>query len=112
MLRKTEGGEVARLGEGQAAAFSPDGKWLLAFVSTTPPRLVLYPTRTGAERRIAIDRFESIGSADWFPDGRSILFCGNRVGEASRCYVQPLEGGTARAVTPAGTGAGIRLAGR
>jgi Tol biopolymer transport system component len=107
MLRKTEGGEVARLGEGQAAAFSPDGKWLLAFVPTAPPKLVLYPTRAGAERRIAIDRFESIGSGDWFPDGRSILFCGNRVGEASRCWVQPLEGGTARAVTPEGTGGGL-----
>src|SRR5437867_1385970 len=100
-------GEVARLGEGESAAFSPDGKWLLAFVPSTPPRIVLYPTRTGAERRITIDPFESIGSADWFPDGKSILFCGNRVGEASRCYVQPLEGGGARAVTPAGTGAGF-----
>ncbi len=107
MVRKTEGGEATRLGEGEAAAFSPDGKWLLAFVPTTPPKLVLYPVRTGAERRIAIDAFESIGSADWFPDGRSILFCGNRVGEASRCWVQPLEGGKARAVTPPGTGGGF-----
>ncbi len=107
MMRKTEGGEVTRLGEGQAAGFSPDGKWLLAFVLTTPPKLVLYPTRTGTERRIAIGRYESIGSADWFPDGRSILFCGNRVGEASRCWVQPLESGTARAVTPAGTSGGF-----
>jgi len=107
MLRKTAGGQVARLGEGQSAAFSPDGKWLLAIVPSTPPRIVLYPTRTGTERRITIDPFESIGSADWFPDGQSILFCGNRVGEASRCYVQPLAGGKARAVTPAGTGAGF-----
>ena len=66
MLRKTDGGEATRLGEGQAAAFSPDGKWLLAFISATPAKLVLYPTRTGSERRIAIDRFEAIGSADWF----------------------------------------------
>jgi len=107
MLRKTGGGEVARLGEGEPAAFSPDGKWVLALVPSTPPRIVLYPTRTGTERRITIDRFESIGSVDWFPDGQSILFCGNRVGEASRCYVQPLAGGGARAVTPAGTGAGF-----
>jgi eukaryotic-like serine/threonine-protein kinase len=107
MLRHTAGGQVARLGEGEAAAFSPDGKWLLAFVLSTPPRLVLYPTRTGTERPIPIGPFESIGSADWFPDGRSILFCGNRVGEASRCYVQPLAGGTARAVTAAGTSAGF-----
>jgi len=107
MLRKTQGGEVARLGEGQSAAFSPDGKWLLAFVPRTPPRLVLYPTRAGAERRIAIDPFETIGSADWLPDGRSVLFCGNKAGEASRCWVQPLDGGKARAVTPAGTGGGV-----
>jgi eukaryotic-like serine/threonine-protein kinase len=108
MLRTTTtGDQAARLGEGEAAAFSPDGKWLLAAVPSTPPRLVLYPTRTGAERPIAIGPFESIGSADWFPDGRSILFCGNRAGEASRCYVQPLAGGTARAVTPAGTSAGF-----
>ena len=107
MLRKTDGGEAIRLGEGQAAAFSPDGKWLLAFVATTPARLVLYPTRTGAERRIAIDPFEAIGSADWFPDGRSILFCGNRAGEASRCWAQSLEGGKARAVTPPGTDRGL-----
>jgi eukaryotic-like serine/threonine-protein kinase len=108
MLRTTTtGDQAARLGEGEAAAFSPDGKWLLAAVPSTPPRLVLYPTRTGAERPIPIGPFESIGSADWFPDGRSILFCGNRAGEASRCYVQPLAGGTARAVTPAGTSAGF-----
>ena len=108
MLRTTTtGDQAARLGEGEAAAFSPDGKWLLAAVPSTPPRLVLYPTRTGAERPIAIGPFESIGSADWFPDGRSILFCGNRAGEASRCYVQPLAGGTARAVTPAGSSAGF-----
>jgi Periplasmic component of the Tol biopolymer transport system len=106
VLRKTAGGEGAKLGEGQTAAFSPDGKWLLAFVPSTPPRIVLYPTRAGAERAIAIDRFESIGSADWFPDGRSILFCGNRTGEASRCYVQALAGGAARAVTPPGTSLG------
>jgi Tol biopolymer transport system component len=106
MLRKTTGGEVARLGEGSPAAFSPDGKWLLASVPSTPPRIVLYPTRAGTERLIAIDRFESIGSADWFPDGRSIMFCGNRSGEASRCYVQAQAGGAPRAVTPPGTSAG------
>src|SRR5690242_20330510 len=107
MLRKTSGGEVARLGEGQPAGFSPDGKWVLAFVPSTPPRIVLYPTRAGTERPIATDHFESIGSADWFPDGRAILFCGNRAGEASRCYVQPPAGGAPRAVTPAGTAGGV-----
>jgi len=107
MLQKTDGGQVARLGEGEAAAFSPDGKWVLAFVPSTPPRVLLYPTGTGAERRIDVGSYESIGSLDWFPDGKSILICGNRAGEASRCSVQSLTGGAARAVTPLGTGAGF-----
>ncbi|HET8833923.1 MAG TPA: protein kinase, partial [Gemmatimonadales bacterium] len=107
MLRQTGGTEVAKLGEGEPAGFSPDGKWLLALVPSTPPRIVLYPTRAGPEHAVAIDRFESIGSASWFPDGRSILFCGNRIGEASRCYVQSVAGGAARAVTPPGTSAGF-----
>jgi serine/threonine-protein kinase len=106
MLRRTDGGQVARLGEGESAAFSPDGKWLLAFVPSTPPRVVLYPIGPGAERRVDVGSFESIGSVDWFPDGRSILVCGNKPGEASRCYIQPLAGGTGRPVTPSGTGAG------
>jgi dipeptidyl aminopeptidase/acylaminoacyl peptidase len=107
MLLRTDGGKVAKLGVGSPAAFSPDGKWLLALVPSTPPRVVLYPTGAGAERRLEVGSFESIGSADWFPDGRSILVCGNRVGEASRCYVESVSGGAARAVTPAGTGGGL-----
>ncbi len=107
MLQKTGGGQVARLGEGAAAGFSPDGKWVLAFVPSTPPRVVLYPTGTGAERRIDVGPYESIGSLDWFPDGKSILVCGNRVGEASRCSLKSLSGGGPQAATPLGTGAGV-----
>jgi len=106
MLQKTDSGQVARLGEGESAAFSPDGRWLLTFVPSTPPKVVLYPIGAGAERPVDVGPFETIGSADWFPDGRSILVCGNRAGEASRCYVQSLAGGAGRAVTPAGTGTG------
>jgi serine/threonine protein kinase len=107
MLQKTDGGQVARVGEGESAAFSTDGKWLLAFVPSSPPGVVVYPTGPGAERRIDVGQFETIGSADWFPGGDSILVCGNRQGEASRCFVQALAGGAGRAVTPPGTTAGV-----
>jgi tRNA A-37 threonylcarbamoyl transferase component Bud32 len=107
MLRKTDASQVARLGEGVPAGFSPDGKWVLAFVPSSPPRIMVYPTGTGAERRIDVGPYESIGSADWFPDAQSILVCGNHVGEASRCYVHPIGGGAGTAVTPAGIGVGF-----
>jgi hypothetical protein len=67
----------------------------------------MYPTGTGTERTVDVGTFESIGAADWFPDGKSILVCGNLKGEASRCYAQSLAGGAPRAVTPPGTGAGV-----
>ncbi len=107
MLQKTDGRQVARLGEGSAFAFSPDGKWLLAGIFTAPPKLVLYPTGTGAERGVDVGAFESIATADWFPDGKSILVCGNKAGEAGRCYEHALNGGALQAVTPAGTSSGL-----
>ena len=47
---------MARLGEGEAAAFSPDGKWVLAFVPRTPAQLVL----SHAHRGRASDRHRSL----------------------------------------------------
>ncbi len=107
MLQRTDGGKVARLGDGWPTGFSRDGKWLLAVVASTPPRVTRYPVGAGAERPVDVGTFESIGSADWFPDGQSILVCGNHVKEPSRCYVQSLAGGTPRAVTPEGTHQGL-----
>jgi len=107
MLRRTDGGKAARLGDGSAATFSPDGKWLVGLVFSTPPRVVLYPTGSGAERQVDIGVFESIGWADWFPDGQALLICGNHAHEASRCFRQPLAGGPPQPITPPGTTRGL-----
>ncbi|OYW06552.1 MAG: hypothetical protein B7X11_00980, partial [Acidobacteria bacterium 37-65-4] len=50
-LRKTDGGPVVRLGEGDVWGLSPDGKWAIAILYT-PPQLVLYPTGPGETRRL------------------------------------------------------------
>ncbi len=107
MLRRTTGAQAARLGPGGVGAFSPDQKWLLAFVPSTPATIVVYPTGTGAERKIDVGPYETIGWVDWFPQGDSILVCGAHPNEASRCYVHPAAGGAGRALTPPGTGHGI-----
>ena len=104
-VRTTDGGPVVRLGAGQAYGLSRDGKWALAIVYT-PPQLVIYPTGPGEPRRLPRGDLEAYQSASWFPDGKSVLFCGNEPGKASRCYAQDVAGGPPRPVTPEGTTSG------
>jgi Tol biopolymer transport system component len=106
-LRRTDGSPVVRLGEGTPADLSPDGKWALAIVPTSPQQLVLYPTGAGESRRLERGGIESYESAMFFPDGRLALVCGHEPGHAPRCYVQEITGGKPRAVTPEGTTKGI-----
>jgi Tol biopolymer transport system component len=106
-LRRTDGSPVVRLGEGMSTDLSPDGRWALAIVPTSPQQLVLYPTGAGETRRLDRGGIESYESAMFFPDGRSALVCGHEPGHASRCYVQEIAGGKPRAVTPEGTTQGI-----
>jgi len=101
-LRKADGGAVVRLGEGSPHGLSPDGKWALA-ITYTPPQLVIYPTGAGETRRLPRGSLETYHSASWFPDGKSVLVCGNEAGRASRCYAQDVSGGPPRPLTPEGT---------
>ncbi len=103
MLMRTDGGKVARLGEGAPEEFSHNGASLLVVVPSKPPAVLIYPTGAGAERRIAVDSMESIGWARWFPGDTVILFCGTRANKSSRCFAQSVTGGVARALTPEGT---------
>jgi eukaryotic-like serine/threonine-protein kinase len=102
-LRRTDGSPVTRLGDGMPTDLSPDGKWALAIVPTSPQQLVLYPTGAGEARRFDRGGIESYESARFSPDGRSVLVCGHEPEHASRCYVEEIAGGKPRAVTPEGT---------
>jgi DNA-binding winged helix-turn-helix (wHTH) protein/WD40 repeat protein len=100
-IRDLTGSPPVALGEGMAGDLSPDGKWAAASVSYT--QLVLLPTGAGSVRRIERDDIEQYGhEIHWFPDGKQILFAGNRPGRAARCFVQSIDGGKPRPVTPEG----------
>ena len=101
-LRKTNGGAVVRLGDGMIFGPSPDAKWALAIVYS-PPQVVIYPTGPGEAKRLPRGGLEAYQSASWYPDGRSILVCGNEPGKAGRCYSQDISGGSPRPVTPEGS---------
>jgi Tol biopolymer transport system component len=91
-----------RLGEGEAMALSPDGAWVLArLIRSIPSQMQLLPTRAGQARPFPKDSLEH--EVGWFfPDGKRILFVGHEPGRPLRTFVQDLDGGPARAVTPEG----------
>jgi eukaryotic-like serine/threonine-protein kinase len=103
VMRKTDGSPVVQLGEGAAFGLAPDGRWVLAGIPSTPPRLMLYPTGAGQPRKIEIGAFESFATGQFLPDGQSIVVCGSRPAQAAQCYTGSVDGGIFRAVTPPGS---------
>jgi Tol biopolymer transport system component len=106
-LRKIDGSPVVRLGEGWAAGLSADGQSVLAVIQSRPPQLVVYPTGVGETRRLERGGIENYSAARWFPDGRRVLVNASEPGKGTRFYVQEIEGGPPRPVTPEGTRDGV-----
>jgi Tol biopolymer transport system component len=100
-LRKTDGSPAVQLGDGGGFALSPDGRWLIV-QRLDPPRLLIMPTGPGEGRTIAQQRFTGYVWANWFPDGRRILFVGSEPGHGLRPYVQEIDGGPPHAIAPEG----------
>ena len=99
--QQTDGSPAVRLGEGEAAAISPDGTTALAIVKGPPSRLVLLPIRTGEVRTLA-DHGISHVTAAWLPDGRGVLTCGTAGGRGQQCFKQSIESNEIHPRTPEG----------
>ena len=104
-LRGTNGSPVVRLGNGSATALSPDGRWVIAVAKSPAPHVVLLPTHAGQSRSLDPGPLRSIAWATWFPDSRRIAINGGD-GVTGRAYVQSIDGGAPRPLTPPGTEAG------
>jgi Tol biopolymer transport system component len=101
-LRKTDGSPAARLGDGIASGFSPDGNWAISILPTTPSQIVLLPTGAGTPKTLERYNIEDYGVADFFPDGKRILLSGTEHGHAMRNYIQDIDGGKPQPMTPEG----------
>lgn len=64
---------------------------------------MVLPTGPGQPRTLPKNGIEHRAGALWFPDARRILVVGNEVAHAARTYVQDLESGQARPITPEGS---------
>jgi eukaryotic-like serine/threonine-protein kinase len=103
-IRQTDGSPAVRLAEGFAYALSPDGKWVLGGLQRPPKQLSIMPTGAGEGRPLTHDAINHL-RARWFPDGKRVLFLGNEPEHGLRLYVQDLESGKPRAISPEGVSA-------
>jgi len=101
-LRKSDKSPVVRLGEGNALALSPDGKWALSIIPSPNSPLMLLPTGTGEHKQISHAGINTEQGAAWLPDSKSILFAGSEPGHDIKVYLQGLDGTKPRAITPEG----------
>jgi dipeptidyl aminopeptidase/acylaminoacyl peptidase len=102
-IRGTDGSPAVKLGDGNPTALSPDGKWALCITHTSPEQIYLLPTKAGESRAVTTDEIDHIAAA-WHPDGKRIVFSGSEPGHAIRMYVQELQGGKPKPITPEGGG--------
>lgn len=100
-IRDLQGSPPIPLGEGMSGTFSPDGKWVSATVDYS--RIVLLPTGAGTSRHIDPSRIQQYAHpVRWLPDGKHLVFSGREPGHESRCFVQSIDGGKPRPITPEG----------
>jgi serine/threonine protein kinase len=106
-LRKADHSPVVRLGEGNALGLSPDGKWALSILPLPNSPFRLLATGTGEPRILTLSGLNLEQAAAWFPDSQRILFAASEPGKGLRLYVQSIDGGKPRAITPEGITAAL-----
>ncbi len=102
-MRSMDGSPAIPLGEGMAGDLSPDGKWAATDVGYS--QIMLLPTGAGTVKRIDKGDIERYGHMiHWMPDSKQIIFVGNLPGRGFRCFIQNIDGGKPRPITPEGVG--------
>jgi eukaryotic-like serine/threonine-protein kinase len=101
-MRGMDGSPAVRLGSGDFAALSPDGKWVAAIDRSSPAQIELLPTGAGQPRTVTHDSLDHLG-VRWLPSGRGIAFEAHEANHGPRTYVMSLDSGAARPITPEGT---------
>ena len=96
-VRSMDGAPAVPIGEGMAAALSPDGTLVLASNGET---FVVWPTGAGARMAVTKGNLARVSDGAWLGDSRHIVFTGYGADNVARGYVQEIPAGTPRAVTP------------
>src|SRR5215470_10798997 len=101
-VRASDGAAPERVGDGVGYDFSPDMKWVLSSLNLHIPRqLFLIPLGPGETKQITHDSIDR-SYARFLPDGKNVVCSGTEPGHKSRIYVQAIDSGTARPISPEG----------
>src|SRR3954453_6935490 len=101
-VRASDGAAPERVGDGVGYDFSPDMKWVLSsLILHIPRQLFLIPLGPGETKQITHDSIDR-SYARFLPDGKNVVFSGSEPGHNSRIYVQAIDSGTARPISPEG----------
>jgi Tol biopolymer transport system component len=100
-LRNISDMSAIRLGDGDAWAISPDGKWVLAASMTSPRKVYLLPTGAGDRQELNVGQVH-FESGTFTPDGEKLVFSGVDPSGSRRVYTMDVKGGAALPVTPPG----------
>jgi Tol biopolymer transport system component len=103
-LRAMDRSPAVRLGEGIGFAVSPDGRFVLAAAALGLPSdaFLLLPTGAGPAKSLEHKGLRGASRARFFPDGKRVLFLGRAPSGTQRLYVQDVDGGSPRPVSPEG----------
>ena len=103
-VRRTDGSDAVRLGDGYGEDISPHGQLVLTTEVRTRQHWILLPTGPGSPRTLPagplVGRFE----ANFLPNGRQIVFGGREKDRRARIYLQDIDSGAIRAISPEGVG--------
>ena len=107
-VRGTDGSPAVRLGDGRSPSLSPDGKWVLALDASARRNVIELPTGAGESRAISTGDVQ-VHQAFFLPDERHILELGSVPGgHGLRLWLQGVEEGKPRPVTPEGVSIAYR----
>ncbi|HXW18061.1 MAG TPA: protein kinase, partial [Candidatus Acidoferrales bacterium] len=104
-VRSTDGSPAIRLGDGVSDALSPDKKWAIINPPQRPGQYNLVPTGAGEARSLTNDAINHLAAGvARFVDAKRFVFLGNQKGHGLQFFVQSIEGGEAKAISPEGIG--------
>ena len=106
--RRMDGSPPVRLGDGNPASISADGRWALSISGNATQRgLLLLPTGAGQSRTVPAGGL-IVQAASWYPDGKRILVTGYEEGSGVRLYLLDNMDAKPRAISPPGYRAPFR----